>query len=200
MSADLAPRAGAPPPAVEPPNAVDPRAAKPPTTRAIRTRRLTVTTAPSLGFLGFRAWRGRLGYSSRHTYNKVQIGHRSAPVPVARARVIVREARAPPAEQALAKRLLLVAAAERPALLQDRQHVLDEVGRRAGLNQRRDQEAVEVGPLGERAQLVGHFLRRTDDRVGADAVAMPGLQDVADGLTLEALDLGLAHLRVQLLH
>src|SRR5438067_1866730 len=211
MRADLAARALVPAPAVEPANAVDPRAAKPPMTRAtsamlakravlpdpLPTRRLTVTTVASLrDSLGFsRLGRGRPAYSSPHT------GHKpSAPMPVARAWMVVREARAPLSRQALAEGLLLVPAAEGAALFQDRQHVLDEVGRRAGLNERRDQESVEVGPLDERAQLVGDILGRTDDGVRADAVAMPRSQDIADGLALEALDLRLAHLRVQLLH
>src|SRR6185436_16157766 len=118
----------------------------------------------------------RLGYSSRRTDHKAQDGSQSAPLapmPVARARVIVRESRAFPAEQALAEGLLLVPTAEHAALLQDRQHVLDEIGCRAGLNERRDQESVEVSPLGERTQLVGDVLGRPDDGVGADAVTVP---------------------------
>src|SRR5215468_3695829 len=113
MRADLAPRAVAPDPAVDPPSAVDPRAAKPPMTRAtsttrvrravlsdlVRTRRLTVTTAPSFrDFQGFRA--GARAPRLLQPSFRSQGPHRSAPMPVARAGVIVREARVPPADQA----------------------------------------------------------------------------------------------------
>src|SRR4051794_12002385 len=210
MRADLALRAEAPVPAVEPPNAVEPRAAKAPMTRTtsatrayrdalpapFSTRRLPVNCCLlERDFLGFPAKAG-----TQATPADVRISSQLAPVAVARARMVVREPSAPRAEQALAERLLLVTVTERVALFQDRQDVLDEVRRRARLDQRRDQEPVEIGTLGEPAELVGDVLGRTDDGVGADAMAMPRADHVADGLALEALDLRLAHLRVQLFH